>query len=258
MLASFDVISPHAIQAPMDPNLAAFSGAFGGWTAAHALAAALTHGDGAQPVLSMTIDFTKGIREGDVQSSASVLAATRSTKFIRVDTTQAGHLCASSSVVLAQRRDTQAVSAVPMPTCAAPESLAPLALPDGPVTWFQQLDIRFAQGQPLKPSERMRSLAWTKLKKPNAMSECLLVALADASFPRIYFHFPKPSPIATVSMTVHFHASPSDLQAVGDDFVLIDAHSNIANHGFFDQAASLWARSGTLLATTTQVVRYDV
>jgi acyl-CoA thioesterase len=258
MLANFDLVSPHAIQAPMDPNLAAFSGAFGGWTAAHALTAALSHSDGAQPVLSMTINFTKGIREGDVQSSASVLAATRSTKFIRVDTTQAGHLCASSSVVLAQRRATQAVAATHMPTCAAPEALAPLALPHGPVTWFQQLDIRFAQGQPFKPSERMRSLAWTKLKNPNAMKEGLLVALADASFPRIYFHFPAPSPIATVSMTVHFHASPSDLQAVGDDFVLIDACSNQATQGFFDQAASLWSRNGTLLATTTQMVRYDV
>jgi acyl-CoA thioesterase len=193
-----------------------------------------------------------------VLSSASLLAATRSTKFIRVDTTQAGQVCASSSVVLAQRRTTQAVAATPMPTCAAPEALAPLALPHGPVTWFQQLDIRFAQGQPFKPSERMRSLAWTKLKIPNAMNECLLVALADASFPRIYFHFPAPSPIATVSMTVHFHASPSDLQAVGEDFVLIDAHSNKATQGFFDQAASLWSRNGTLLATTTQMVRYDV
>jgi acyl-CoA thioesterase len=258
MLANFDLVSPHAIQAPMDPNLAAFSGAFGGWTAAHALTAAMRHSDGAQPVLSMTIDFTKGIREGDVLSSASLLAATRSTKFIRVDTTQAGQVCASSSVVLAQRRTTQAVAATPMPTCAAPEALAPLALPHGPVTWFQQLDIRFAQGQPFKPSERMRSLAWTKLKIPNAMNECLLVALADASFPRIYFHFPAPSPIATVSMTVHFHASPSDLQAVGEDFVLIDAHSNKATQGFFDQAASLWSRNGTLLATTTQMVRYDV
>ncbi len=258
MIANIELIGPHTAQAAMDPNFAAYSGAFGGWTAAHALSAALTHTDSQQPALSLTIDFIKGIRAGQVQSLATIIGATRSTKFIRVDTTQAGNLCASSSVVLANRRQTQAIAAVVMPECAAPETLQPLVLPMNQVTWFEQLDLRFAQGQLLKPSPQLRSLAWTKLKAPTPMSQTLLAGLADASFPRIYFHFGAPTPIATVSMTVYFHADASQLENVSDDFVLVDAASNVAVHGFFDQTVNIWARNGNLLATSTQVVRYDV
>jgi acyl-CoA thioesterase len=258
LIKNIQLTDPHTVQAAMDPNFAAYSGAFGGWTAAHALSAALTHTDSQQPALSLTIDFIKGIREGQVQSIATIIGTTRSAKFIRVDTAQGANLCASSAVVLADKRQTQSIAAIAMPTCAAPETLKPLSLPMNQVTWFEQLDMRFAQGQLLKPNPRLQSLVWTKLKVPTPMSQTILAGLADASFPRIYFHFNAPTPIATVTMTVYFHASQTELENVGDDFVLVDAASNIATHGFFDQTVNIWARNGTLLATSTQVVRYDV
>jgi acyl-CoA thioesterase len=57
-------------------------------------------------------------------------------------------------------------------------------------------------------------------------------------------------------MTVYFHADVHALQAVGNDFVLAQARAQEYRGGFFDQTAQLWARDGTMLATTHQLVYY--
>jgi acyl-CoA thioesterase len=43
---------------------------------------------------------------------------------------------------------------------------------------------------------------------------------------------------------------------VGNGFVLAQARAQEYRGGFFDQTAQLWARDGTMLATTHQLVYY--
>jgi hypothetical protein len=60
-------------------------------------------------------------------------------------------------------------------------------------------------------------------------------------------------PAGTVTMTVHFHASASEIAAQGPAPVLgiVDAHTFTRNFG--DQIAQIWSSQGRLLATTTQM-----
>jgi acyl-CoA thioesterase len=57
-------------------------------------------------------------------------------------------------------------------------------------------------------------------------------------------------------MTVYFHADQADLAATGGDFVLCEAHALAFRNGHSDQSARLWSATGTLLATTHQLVYY--
>ena len=145
-----------------------------------------------------------------------------------------------------------------MPRCAPPESLQTIAIDGGPVTWIKQYDMRPALGNLRQRSPQMRSLTWVRLSNDRNLSFVTLTALSDASFPRIFYHYDAPSPIATVTMSVHFHAAAADLAAIGGDFVLIEASNQLARDGFFDQHVRVWSRGGDLLATSTQLVWFDV
>jgi acyl-CoA thioesterase len=258
MLNELNWADDGSLSAPMEPAFAAFRGAFGGWTAAHAvLAAARQSQPGMEPV-SLSIDFLQGIEPGMVTSVAQAIHQTRSTSFMSVNTLQGGKLCAHSSVVMSKRRDTARAEGVQMPQCTAPEDTPALRIDPGPNTWVSSLDMRCAQGKLLHANPMMRSLTWTRMQDAPANPHATLAALADASIPRIFYHFNEVSPIATITMSVHFHCSATDMAQQLEDFVLIEASGQVAAEGFFDQQVRIWSRSGRLLGTSTQLVRYDI
>ncbi len=254
------------LRAPMDLGFAVYKGAFGGWTAAHVLVAAqrwgaqqakAAGGESMAP-LSLNVEYLRGFGAGVVASRPQLERATRATQFVRVQTWHNDLLCASSSVVLAVRRATGRVESATMPTAAAPETLAALPSIGIPASWVERYDMRPVSGQLLQQTPAMRSLIWSRHQDGRALSYPTLAALADANFPRIFYHYAAPSPIATVSMSVHFHANEQDLASVGSDYVLLEACNHIARDGFFDQQVRIWSRAGVLLATSTQLVWFDV
>jgi acyl-CoA thioesterase len=226
--------------------------------------------------LSLTTVFMKGISTAQneqgqlplLRSTAQPLSTGSSAQFVRVDShvadskaadsTLTGSLVASTSIIFARRRDTAAVAGASMPQCSSPESVSTFVYPTSPVTWIDRFDTRFVTGTPLQPNPHLRSVAWVRfVDAQRGFDAQCLVALSDANLPRIYFHFNRPTPIATASMTVQLHATRARIGAVAHDFVLMEALSNAANDGFFDQSVRIWARDGTLLASSIQMVRYS-
>ena len=55
---------------------------------------------------------------------------------------------------------------------------------------------------------------------------------------------------------MYFHASPAQLEATGTGHVLGQARAQEFRNGFFDQTVQLWSESGTMLATSHQIVYY--
>lgn len=244
--------------ANMDPEFAAFKGAFGGWTAAHVILSAQSFQlEGHEPI-SLSIDFLRAIQPGEVKSAPTLLHETRGARFLSVITTQTDIPCAVSSVIFASRPGTAAVNAVTMPKCTKPEELQQLVIPPSPNTWVEQFDMRSALGKPFSAVSGMRTLFWMRSRKPGPNPAATLAAWADASIPRIFFNFTEPSLIATFTLSVHFHASEAELATHLDDFVLVEAMGHTARLGVFDQHLRIWGRNGLLLATSTQLARYNV
>jgi acyl-CoA thioesterase len=248
-----------ALIAPMDPAIAAYTGAFGGWVAAHALLAATRSADDSEAdPLSVSIDFLRGIGPGDVESRGETISSTRSLRFVRVLTTQGGELCAGSSIVLARRRPTDTLSPVAMPECAPPESLNPVPTTGLPVTWVSQYDLRFASGAPDRRQPELRTLVWVKQRDASALDYASLVAIADTPLPRVFMQYGTLSKITTVSMSVSFSANRDDLAAVTNSPVLVESWCTSGRHGYYDQQTRIWSRAGVLLATSSQIVWFNV
>jgi acyl-CoA thioesterase len=85
-----------------------------------------------------------------------------------------------------------------------------------------------------------------------------LAGFVDANFPRIYFQYEELSPIATVTMSAHFHLTAPEFEALGDDYLLVDASAAVAHAGLYDQTVRIWSRNGALVATSTQLAVFGV
>jgi acyl-CoA thioesterase len=244
---------------PTNPKFSVFSGAFGGWTVAHAMTAALNHKTEEQTPLALTIDFCKGIGEGVIESTPSIVSATKSTSFVQVKTTQNGALAAQTSVVFSRRRDTDHIPLLAAPTAPAPESIKRSDFAHPVATWIGSYEFRFIEGDVLNRNANMRSLAWMRMRPAQAWTWATLAGLADANFPRIYFHYPELSPIATVTMSVHFHLTNDELATLSaDDYLLVDASAALAHAGIFDQTVRVWTRDGRLVLSSTQIAVFSV
>jgi acyl-CoA thioesterase len=88
------------------------------------------------------------------------------------------------------------------------------------------------------------------------MDHAQLAMLADFSPPRVMIKRGAFMLSSTVSMNIYFHASPEDLDAVGEDYVLNETDCRRCEGGYFDHELHLWSRSGALLATSEQVAAY--
>jgi acyl-CoA thioesterase len=248
----------NSLLADHDPRYGVFSGTFGGWTAAHATLTALKITPPEQTPISLTIDFLKGIGPGSVQSTPQIRAQTKSTSFIEVTTSQSDIACARTSVITNRRRVTDSIAALSAPAARAPEAFAASTYSHPIATWIEQYEMRFVEGTPLTRTPQMRSLAWMRERPRRAWTWATLAALADANLPRIFFHYDSLTPIATVTMSVHFHMDADALAALADDFVLVDASSAIAHAGLFDQTVRVWSRAGKLLLSSTQIAVFNV
>ncbi len=246
------------LHSPHDRGYGVFSGMFGGWTAAHAMTAAMSLAPPEQTPIALTIDFLKGIGEGSVQSTPVVRSQSKSTTFIAITTSQNEIACAHTSIIVNRRRATDSVAALTVPAAPAPEEVAPSTFTHPIATWVDRYEMRFIAGTPLIRTPHMRSLAWVRERPQRMWTWATLAALADANLPRIFFHYAALTPIATVTMSVHFHVDTAALAALADDFLLVDASSAIAHAGLFDQTVRVWSRDGALVLSSTQIAVFNV
>jgi Thioesterase-like superfamily len=256
-------------RSPTEPGYSTFIGAFGGWTCAAGVLSATelvnaVSGD-ALPLLALTINFIGPVRDGFLAVEPVITASTQSTSHVSLVAwhetaadVRASAPAATMSMVFAKRRDGDRIDVAPMPEAAAPDSVPRARFSNDKVSWPAQYDQRMVLGTPFQANPGMRSLTWTRNADLAALTFARLAAMADASLPRIFFHYPAVSPISTVTMTVQFHCDAAELAAVGNDFVLIEATAQTARHGHFDQHVRIFSRTGQLLATSTQLVWFDV
>ena len=273
MHAQLTRINETTWRSPTEPGYGTFIGAFGGWTCAAGVLAATdlvqTAADAGRDPLALTINFIGPVREGFVAVDPVIVANTKSTTHLTLAAWHETHTdaqgfvrglapAATMSMVFAKHRHTDRIDVAQMPQAAAPDSVAPAQFANEKVSWPSQYDQRLVLGQPFQANTAMRSLTWTRNADLGALSFARLAAMADASLPRIFFHYAAVSPISTVTMTVQFHCDAAELAAVGNDHVLIEATAQAARHGHFDQHVRIFSRAGLLLATSTQLVWFDV
>lgn len=234
------------------PACEANTGMFGGWTAAAMLKAALAHKEAEGTPAAFTATFVNRIEPGaDMTVSVRKLGGGKSLKSWRADIESAdGALCATASIVTANRRDSDRFLEGEAPIAPSPESL-PMAHPPG--RFGATIEMRPARGFPPFGQKDTRTLAYVRVLPGGALDRTRLLYLADATPPRVFLISDGPRPSSTITMSVYFYATDAELTEVGEDYIVSDVAGVRAEGSTSGLTMRLWSRSGALLATSEQL-----
>jgi len=246
-------------------------GPFGGISAAIAISAVLKHPECLGEPVSLTINFAGAMTQGDFTVIAKPVRTNRSTQHWmltvhQMDSTGQELVALTGTAMTAVRRETWGVNDMPMPDVDQPHTVERLLPPSKSVEWIRRYDMRPVTG-PLPsvwdgsassedPLQASLTQLWIRDEPPRVLDFASLTAMADVFFPRVWLRRSVQVPVGTVSLTVYFHACSTQLAEAGTGYVLGQARGQAFRNGFFDQAGQIWSKSGTLLATTHQLVYY--
>jgi acyl-CoA thioesterase len=247
-------------------------GPFGGITAATVVQALVQHPHCLGEPAALTVNYVAALTGGPFHIALRITKTNRSSQHWMVEMQQtqsdgSSALVLTATAITAVRRKTYNGTDVEFPRVTAAHSLTRWDPNQITMEWMQRYDMRVLQGPvpdfdtppPASGSSELpHSLTrqWVRHAEPRALDYTALAAMADVFYPRIWRQRHTWVPAGTVSMTVYFHADQADLAATGENFVLCEAHALTFRNGHSDQSARLWSDSGTLLATTHQLVYY--
>jgi acyl-CoA thioesterase len=240
-------------RAHADADHESISAMFGGWTAAVLLRAVLSSAASDAQPSATTVNFIRPVAPaGDVSLTTARLGGGRSLEHWRADLhADGGELLATALTVLSNRRLTEEHVQFAMPDVPPPEGLEQVHAP-GPQG--QQTEIRQVSGE--WGSGDTRGLVWVRDANRRPVDDLQLMYLADQYAPRSFFWGDGMRPSATITLSVYFHATAEELDAVGTDYVLNEASGTRGVRSTSGQFARLWSRDGVLLATTEQLCWY--
>ena len=245
------------------PAWANMVGPYGGILAALAVRAVQQHPACLGEPVSLTLNYAAAVADGPLEITAQPVRTNRSTQHWALQLAQQvdgqRQVQLTATALTALKRDTWAAQDWPMPEVPAPEAVPPVDW-GMRVQWPRRYDLRLLHGpipaeQDGREADSLTQL-WLRDEPPRALDFASLAAQCDAFYPRIWRRRARWVPSGTVSLTLYFHASAAELSEVGESHVFGQARAQDFRHGFFDQTAHLWSRSGRLLATAHQLVYY--
>ncbi len=235
-----------------DPNYESVNGMFGGWTAAMLLRAVCAEADSKAAPSALTVNFVHKIEPGsDLLIRTWRVGGGRSVGYWHSEFTTADVTLAVASVVLTERRETDGHLEVKMPDAPDPATLNAIHAAPGP--HGERVFDRPIFGLPPFNQESTYSTSWVRETSGRSVDHAQLALLADHRAPRSFFWSDGPRPSSTLTLSVYFHATESELAAVGDDEILSEAFGTRGAHSTSEEHLRLWSRRGALLATSVQM-----
>lgn len=239
-------------------------GPYGGISAAALTQAMLLHPALLGEPVALTVNYPSALVAGPFRVKATPVRTNRSTQhwvlvLTQRDAAGVDVVAMTATAMSALPRDTWHMNDAPMPDVAL-AGVTPRAVKQGAIEWFNRYDMRYLSGHvPAQwdgsGTDSLTRL-WVRDDQPRALDFASLTSMADVFYPRIWLRRATRVPAGTVSMTIYFHASAQQLLQTGTGFLLAQARAQGFRHGFADQTAQLWNESGTLLATSHQLVYF--
>lgn len=238
-----------------DPGWWVARGPNGGYVAAiltRAIRAELA--DDTRALRSLTVHFLRAPVAGPGEASVSIERSGRSLSAVSARLEQDGQLVALALAALGRPYVPPGVAyehAV-MPAITPPEQSAPTPVPDvlRDTPFRKNFAISGELGAQLfSGADSALSGAWMRLREERPIDEALVVALCDAWWPASYAVADRLLIAPTIDLTVHIRAALP--LAWGD--LLVEARSEVARDGFFEEDVRLFTPDGLLVAQSRQL-----
>jgi acyl-CoA thioesterase len=239
--------------ATADSRYEAKNGLFGGWTAAISLRAAILASDDFRTPSSMSINIVNRINpDTEILVKPRKFGGSRSLEHWEVELTDAndGNALAIALVLLTRRRKSDGHTEPSMPEADDPETYGTF---NPPGNYGQRTLRRPVAGFPPANQKTTESVDWVRDMTGRLVDYVQLAFLADSYAPRPNFWGELSRRTSTISMSVFFHATPEEVNAIGDDYIMNEAVGTRGIDLTSGQRARLWSRQGVLLVTTEQI-----
>ena len=156
-------------------------------------------------------------------------------------------------LVFAERRDTDGFTEPTMPKAPDPESLDELHPPGA---FGERCRVPSDHGQPTVCAgvDRINVLGARDHGAERRLPTADLSRRANA--PRPFYWSEGPRLSATMTMSVYFHGTDDEIDAVGTDYLYNECVGSRGANSTSGQLVRLWRRDGVLLATSEQLAWY--
>lgn len=242
---------PGRLTARLTPSWMQGRTAFGGITAALALAAARRSLPDLPALRSMQVAFLRPILE-EVTFEVTLIRAGRTASFVQVDCLSDAALGARISFVFGADRPSQIVhDYAPVPDMPAPEDCERLVRKSRAPNFFGNFDAAMIDGDPLiSGSDRPELIVWSRVADTAGVTpEIALICNADSMPPAAMTTFTESAPISTITWSLDIARMPAHA-----DWIWTRTTSKQAAHGYSVQDMELRDRDGSLVASAQQMV----
>ncbi len=229
--------------------------AYGGFTAALMLDAALQARDGMPPLRSALIDFTAPVSEPPTMAT-EVLRAGRNVTTLNTRALINGSVAAQGTFAFGASQVSELQVDCAAPDAPTPQDSAPFFPPGmtrSPVKFFDNFEVRLIDGaRPFSGASRGYVRVWARHKDPAARSGIVpLLCIADILPPAA---FPMLSTIGPNSSMTWICNFPGGEQPTEDGWFMIETSLTTAQAGYSSQVMRAWTTEGTLVVEGMQSV----
>lgn len=244
-----------AVTYPAPENWRQGRTAYGGFTAALMLDAALRVRDDLPPLRSALIDFTAPVSEPPTMA-CEVLRAGRNVTTINTRAMVSGGVAAQGTFAFGAPQSSELDVPCPAADAASPEESAPFFPPGmtrAPVRFFDNFEVRLIEGaRPFSGASRGYMRVWARHRDPAARKGIVpLLCIADLLPPAA---FPMLSTIGPNSSMTWICNFPGGEMQTRDGWFMIETDLTTAQAGYSSQVMRAWTTEGTLVVEGMQSV----
>lgn len=225
--------------------------AFGGITAALALAAARKSLPDMPDLRSMQVTFMRPVLQ-ELGFEVTLLRSGRTASFVQVDVISDEAVGARCLFTFGADRPSKIVhDYAPVPPMPAPDTCTPLVRRSGAPSFFANFDAVIIEGDQLvSGSDRPELIVWSTLLETEGVSpEIALICNADSMPPAAMPCFTERAPVSTITWSLDVARIPEKT-----DWVWTRTTSKQASDGYSVQDMELRDTDGSLLASAQQMV----
>ena len=230
---------------------------FGGWTTAVALRAVTRSAEVEVEPSVIHVNFIAKVEpETDLIIQTRQAGGSRAVSHWMAELMSANENAtfASALVVLAERRASDGHSDLSAPGAPDPDTLE-LVHP-APGTAGERCAMRPVEGFPPFGRITTYSTAWVKEISGRPVDHLQLAFLSDLRPPRSFYWRDGLRPSATLALSVYFHATNTELEEIGDDYLLSEAFGTRGARSTSEEHLRLWSRGGALLSSSVKMAWY--
>jgi len=202
---------------------------------------------------TLNVHFCGPCAPGQVDVEARVAREGRRVSCVVGRLSQGGESVAEVTATFGEDREHWLALEGPPSPALAPPSPTDFSSDPGIPQFSRHFEMDLQVGRPYTGAQEARVAGWVRFRRPTAMDEALLAALADCWPPAAVAMMPAPRPAASVDLSIQLHRPGRVRREDPSGFFAFQAISSAACGGYAEELGGLWLPGGQFVGRIRQL-----